>query len=132
MNESNFESWAIIEVFGHDKYAGFVSSQTIGNESMVKIEVPEVQNQEVNFPPFQKLFNVKSIFSITPVSEEYAFEMAKTLSKHPIEGYEHKQVIKTLAKSYFDNMKMEEVKKLLVSANGAALIEPDENPETEW
>lgn len=113
MDQANFSHWAILEVFGHEKYAGKVSTETIGSTSMIKLEVPEIVNEKVTLPGFIKFLNHTSIFSITPVTEEYAKEMAKTLSKHPIEGYEHRTVIEQLAQRMTEQMTLNKVEELL-------------------
>lgn len=111
---TNFETWAIIEVFGHEKYAGFVKDITIGSTTMLQVQVPETgKEREYPLPGFQKIFNPSSIFSLTPVSEEYAREMANNLRKSPVDVYEHKEIVGKLAQEAFDNMKMSELRKLL-------------------
>jgi flagellar biosynthesis regulator FlbT len=113
MNESSFDQWAIIEVFGHEKYAGHVSSTNVGGHAMILLEVPEVQNMKVTLPAFTKYISLSSVFSITPVGEEYAREMAAKLSKQPISGYEHQQVITQLAKKATEDLTLTEIKKLM-------------------
>ena len=127
MQQSDFQTWAIIEVFGHEKYAGEVSTAKVGDSSMVMLSVPEVQNHEVTLPGFVKYINHSSVFSITPVSEEYAREMAVQLSKHPVQGYEHRQVIQQLAKKATEQMTMGELKKML-QLDAAQGGEPNDLP----
>lgn len=113
MQPSDFHSWAIIEVFGHEKFAGEVSTAKVGDSSMIMLSVPEIKNEKVTLPGFVKYINHQSVFSITPVSEEYAREMAVQLSKHPVEGYDHQQVIRQLAKHATEQMTLAEMKKLM-------------------
>ncbi len=113
MENTNFEQWAVLEIFGHEKYAGLVTTETIVGSAMIKLEVPEVTNLEVTLPAFVKLFNHASVYSITPVSEQYARSMAAKLSKQPIQGYEHEQVITQLAKRATEKMTLNEIKKLM-------------------
>lgn len=130
MNQENltFAHWAIVEVFGHEKYAGHVSTEQVGGVSMLRLDVPEVQNMEVTLPAFCKFLNPSSVFSITPVSEEYAVQMAVKLSKHPIEGYEHREVIKQLAKRATEQMTLAEIRKL---TDGGSLISADGGDDDE-
>lgn len=109
----SFDQWAILEVLGHQKYAGKVSSQSIAGASMLLLEVPEVKNEEVTLPAFQKFFNTSSIYCVTPVSEDYAMRMAEQLSKHPIEGYDHTMVVKQLAKKATEQMTLSEIKNMI-------------------
>ena len=109
--EKSFDHWAIIEVFGHEKYAGRVSAEKVGDQSMIRLDVPEVNG----LPGFVKFLNPASVFSITPVSEEYAQEMAAEMNKQPIAGYDHAKVIKKLAQDTINKMTMDQVKKLAFS-----------------
>lgn len=119
--EEKFSQWAIIEVYGHEKYAGKVSETNIAGVGMLMLEVPEITNQEVTLPGFTKLLGMNSIFSLTIVDEEYAREMARKLSKHPVEGYEHKEVIRQLARKATEEMTLTEIKRLVAvgALNGA-------------
>lgn len=79
--ETKFESWCIVEIFGHSRYAGLVTEQTIGGCSFVRIDVPEVP-AEVHYdarPAFTKLFTQGAIFSITPCTEATAREAARQM-----------------------------------------------------
>jgi hypothetical protein len=79
-----FEQWAILEIMGHQRYAGLVSEQALGGASFVRIDVPAVDG----LPPFSKLFGAGSIYCISPCSEEVALAMAKQFRKQPLQIYE--------------------------------------------
>lgn len=85
MNEKSetFDEWAIVEIMGHDRYAGRVSEQAIGGTSFVRIDVPECEGR----PAFTKLFGNSAIFSITPVAEDIARESVKRFRANPIIAY---------------------------------------------
>jgi len=51
MDESKFEQWCILEIMGHNQYAGLVSEIAIGGASFVRIEIPECDGQ----PAFTKI-----------------------------------------------------------------------------
>lgn len=78
-----FESWAIVEVMGHSKFAGFVSEQTIGGCSFVRVDVPEVEGR----PAFTKLLGQSAIFGITPTTEETARKCAEHFRARPMAEY---------------------------------------------
>lgn len=61
-----FESWAVAEIFGHQKYAGFVTQMTLGNQIMWRIDVPAIGDNAA----FTKIFGLSAIFSLTPCSED--------------------------------------------------------------
>lgn len=78
-----FDSWCVVEIMGHDRYAGRVTEQTIGGCAFVRIDVPESDGQ----PAFTKLFGQGAIFSLTPVSEEIARAAVKRFHSTPVSVY---------------------------------------------
>lgn len=80
LTEDKFESWAILEIMGHDRYAGLVTEQAIGGCAFVRVDVPAIDD----LPEFCKLFGSSAIFSITPVTKEVAIEAIKRFRAKPI------------------------------------------------
>ena len=78
-----FDSWAIIEIFGHQKFAGRVTEQSIGGASFIRCDIHEVDGS----PSFTKLFGASAIYSITPVTEELARKAVKACRSEPISVY---------------------------------------------
>lgn len=68
-----FETWAIVEVMGHKRFAGRVTEQEVGGASFVRVDVPKVGEREA----FTKLFGASSIYCITPCDEETAHRCAE-------------------------------------------------------
>jgi hypothetical protein len=83
-NNNDFSGWAIVEIMGHQKYAGFVSSQALAGSSLVRVDVPETDGHAA----FSKMFGGSSIYCLTPVDELVAKSMAKSLRKAPVDIYE--------------------------------------------
>lgn len=79
-----FESWAIVEIMGHQTYAGLVSEQVVGGTAFVRVDIPETEGQ----PAFTKLFGGASIYCITPTTEPIARAMAKRYSRPPLNLYD--------------------------------------------
>jgi hypothetical protein len=79
-----FEQWCILEIMGHQTYAGMVTEQCIGGASFVRIDVPESDS----IPAFSKCFGAASIYCITPVTEEVARMRAKSLRQAPLSVYD--------------------------------------------
>jgi len=81
MTEDNkFESWARVEVFGHQSYAGLVKQESIGGCSFVRVDVPAV----VGIPAFTKILGQGAIFAITPMTEQAARILADRLKAVPV------------------------------------------------
>ena len=81
---TKFEQWCILEIMGHQTYAGLVTEQTLGGASFVRIDVPESEG----IPAFSKCFGAASIYCITPVTEEIARLRAKSLRQAPLSVYD--------------------------------------------
>jgi hypothetical protein len=72
-----FESWAIAELLGHKKIAGFVSEHTIGGTALLRIDVPETANRQA----YTKYFGEGSIYCLTPTTEPIARAAAEQIEK---------------------------------------------------
>lgn len=42
MSTDQFNSWCLVELFGHNRIVGKVSEATIGGCSFVRVDVPEI------------------------------------------------------------------------------------------
>lgn len=84
-----FETWAAVEIFGHQTYIGKVTEQTIGGCSFVRVDVPELAKTEHYRarPAFTKLFGQGAIYSITPMDESAARRAAEGMRSEPITVY---------------------------------------------
>lgn len=78
--EEKFDSWAIIELFGHNKIAGKCSEQNIAGANMLRVDVPETDTN----PAFTRFLGHAAIYAINPVTEEVAKHWAKILKIAPI------------------------------------------------
>jgi len=104
--QSQFEGWAILEIFGHQKYAGFVKTEYYGTACMFRCDVPPLEErQQVTrggcyvetdadsrswVPPgsivkkgvtqgYSKLFGVGAIYSMTPCDQDAALKAVEEL-----------------------------------------------------
>ena len=75
----NLESWALVEIFGHDKIAGLVTSRKFGMSIMFQVDVPKTDG-----PGFQysRLLNPNAIFSIQPTNEEWCRKWVKAAAEY--------------------------------------------------
>ena len=83
-NSEKFDSWAIVEVMGHSRYAGRVTEQAVGGCNFVRVDVPAFEDH----PAFTKLLGQSSIFAITPVTEDIARGMAKQYRNKPVSVFD--------------------------------------------
>lgn len=90
--ENNFEIFAIVELFGHQRMAGKVTEQTIGSSSFIRIDVPETPSQ----PAFSRMLNPSAVYAINPVTEEVMNVSAQQFQKKPIEAWDIREMQKKL------------------------------------
>jgi hypothetical protein len=86
-----FTGWAVVEMLGHKKLAGFVSEQVIAGSALVRVDVPETLQQKSvpgyggtvveSKPAYTKLIGVGSIYCITPTDESTARRAAAALER---------------------------------------------------
>lgn len=88
--EPKFESWAIVEVMGHNTFAGKVTEQVVAGQGFIRVDVPEVpEDPNCSWrkpqPAFTKLIGPGSIYAITPCSEQVAKVAAGRVRVQPVE-----------------------------------------------
>ena len=47
------EAWALVEIFGHDKIAGLVTSRKFGTSIMFQVDVPKVDGPGFHYSRLQ-------------------------------------------------------------------------------
>jgi hypothetical protein len=79
-----FDTWAIIELFGHNQIAGKCTEQNIAGINMLRVDVPETDTN----PAFSRLLGNGAIYAINPVTEEVAIHWAKSLHVQPLQSWD--------------------------------------------
>lgn len=89
----SFNTWAIVEVMGHKRFAGYVTEQTFGVATLIRVDVPATEQPEREgyvgnrwgkiaprkTAAYSKLIGVGSIYCITPCTEEVARKVATVI-----------------------------------------------------
>ena len=83
MSENAFNSWALVELFGHQQISGLVSEQRIAGAAFVRVDVPAVKD----VPAYTKFFFPSAIYGITPCEEEAARRACEYLRIRPIQTH---------------------------------------------
>jgi hypothetical protein len=92
-NADKFESWGLLELFGHQRLAGKLSEQTIGGVHFLRIDVPQV----ADVPAYTRFFTQGAIYSMTPMEEATARRLAENLRAAPVSAYEVREIQSGLA-----------------------------------
>lgn len=85
MSEQNqFSEWCLLELMGHQRIAGLISEATIGGVNLLRVDVPEVKG----IAGYTRYFSGSAVYSLNPVTEKLAKQMAEGLRVAPIQRYE--------------------------------------------
>lgn len=83
-----FEVWAIVELMGHQRMAGWVTEATIAGGSFIRIDVPDTAAR----PAYTRYIGPPAIFAINPTTEQIARAMAERYNPAPVNAYEMPQL----------------------------------------
>lgn len=83
-DQSIFECWAVVEVFGHQQLSGKVTEQTIAGQGFIRVDVPDLPDQ----PGFTRMFGPGAIYSIIPTTQEIATAYAVKNVDAPIKSWQ--------------------------------------------
>ncbi len=83
-----FESWGLLELFGHQRIAGKLSEQSIGGCHFIRVDVPEVSGVSA----YTRFFTQGAIYAMTPMDEATARKLAAYLRAVPVSPYEVRAV----------------------------------------
>lgn len=84
MEQMKFQQWCILDIMGHQRFAGLVTEETLAGAAFLRIDIPATGKQVA----FTKLFSPSSVYSITPTTEELATAMAASINNSPITVYD--------------------------------------------
>ena len=104
--DSKFESWAVLELMGHRKLAGFVQETQIAGAGMLRLDVPGDAPGKFKATQF---YSPSSVYALTPTTEEVCRAFAKRAEPAPISRWE--------------------LPATTAPAKGATVDEPDERDE---
>ena len=86
--QTTIEGWAILELFGHQKLAGYVRTAIIGTSGMLRVDVPEVDTA----PAFTRFYGPGAIYSLTLVTEDIARAALRELRPVAVTVYMPRQL----------------------------------------
>lgn len=106
VQQSKFEGWAIVDVLGHQRYVGFVTTEAYGQAVLFRIDVPALEEREREtkqpgyigdryvpagtlvkegaVPGYTKLIGSGSIYAITPCTQEAALKAVESSQRRPL------------------------------------------------
>jgi len=81
-------SWAILELMGHRRLAGFVSEQQIAGAGFLRLDIPDVNPVAANMWAATQFYAPSSVYAITPCTEETARLVAEGATPGPVTAWE--------------------------------------------
>lgn len=80
-----FETWGILEIMGHSRFAGFITNDAPAGINLLRIDVPAIPACDYGeaLPAFTKWFSPAAIFSMTPCTEDLARHAAAAMRVRP-------------------------------------------------
>jgi hypothetical protein len=115
--QDKFESWGVVELFGHTTIAGKISEATIGGCSFVRVDVPNFDQSENAHSPwaYTRFLGQGAIYALNPTSEDvarikargcqeppFAWEVKRTLAEEAVEAYKRRSATLQIDHSNFD------------------------------
>lgn len=88
-NPIEFKTWAIIEVMGHNEYAGYVTVENIAGVPMLRVDVPTTECRA----GFTKYLAPSALYGITPCSEETVRLRVASKGYTPFDTWDMAQVV---------------------------------------
>lgn len=95
-----FEGWAILELMGHRKLAGYVREQTVAGAGFIRIDVPNPRaapvevvagGEKLKGPPefiATQLYSPGALYCLTPCAEDVARRLAAAYQPEPVTRWE--------------------------------------------
>lgn len=76
-----FDQWCLLEIMGHQRYAGRVTEQTIAGQSFLRIDIPAIDEIVAH----TKYFGASSVYAINPIPQDVAVALASKIRAQPVE-----------------------------------------------
>lgn len=84
MSAETFKGWAILELMGHRRLAGYVTEEEIAGAGMIRIDVPGEDGEMVA----TQYYSPSALYCLSPVTEELARAVARNNQPTPVTRYE--------------------------------------------
>lgn len=96
-NTEKFSEWCLVELFGHQRLTGKVTESTI--EGLIQVDIYKGDEQK---PEMTQLINTKSIYRLTPITEDNSRMLAVEFSPQPISKWDVMSLLPESTSSHED------------------------------
>lgn len=80
----SFAMWAILELMGHRRLAGYVTEVQVGGSGMLRLDVPGEDGETAA----TQFYAMSAVYCITPTSEATARSVSKANRPAPVAAWE--------------------------------------------
>ncbi len=107
VQQARFDGWAIVDVLGHQRYVGYVTTEAYGQAVLFRVDVPALEERErvterpgyitgQGYAPagtivkegavagYTKLIGSGSIYTLTPCTKEAALAAVEAMQPRPL------------------------------------------------
>lgn len=94
VQDTDYEGWGILELMGHRKLAGKLSTQKVAGASFLRIDIPARKDTAVETEFVATQFvNPTSIYAMHPTTEEVARAVAALIAPDPVTKWDVKALL---------------------------------------
>lgn len=94
--QNHFSQWALVELMGHQKIAGWVTEMTIAGVAFLRVDVPDKNGN----PTFSRFYAPGAVYCISPVDKQIAVGLALKMEVEPVHRYQLEHFSKTATHQY--------------------------------
>jgi hypothetical protein len=88
MAEDRFEGWAILELMGHRRLAGWVTETELAGQGVLRLDVPREGAADDDGWLATQFYAPSALYCLTPTSEETARAVAARSAPEPVHRWE--------------------------------------------
>lgn len=94
--------WVIMEIFGHQRIAGYMTEQVIGGQGFIRIDVPAIPAETGSeaMQAHTKFYGPGAVYAINPVDEPIAKLAAKQIRHAPVSEYGLRGVLRNMPEEH--------------------------------
>jgi hypothetical protein len=78
-----FEGWAIVELMGHRRLAGYVTEQEVAGHGFLRLDVHDTDGTVAT-----QLYSPSAVYCLTPTTEAISRGLGERLRPAPVHAYE--------------------------------------------
>jgi hypothetical protein len=96
--EQSFAQWAIVELMGHRRLAGYLTEQELAGKGFLRLDVPGPNGATVA----TQLYSPAAVYCITPTTEDLARRVAAASQPEPVRRWELEAAPAPRASGHFE------------------------------